>query len=300
MSPIIVGVDTVSIAVRVTDSSDEVRHSASGITIGGCGRLRVRNCEAQLQVSLPKFRWGHNAIALPITDLHQEIDKVIDALSDHVVIETSDRDCRSVKVKRLDLVRDFDDVPCVSDLIEGLRKIPRPGRMFLRTFSNRAGHSETLTVGPKSSWAATLYDKYAECPDFAKPGQLRCELRCRKRLQQKWAVHHGGKINVLADINPQKAARIARGMFDDARFGVQIMTHASMAAEVMAYQELSETQKLRLIGYLTVTGAGLHVATSPTTLNRYQRYLEAVGFPAEHTARNLRLDWTNGLQVMNP
>lgn len=211
------------------------------------------------------------------------------------------------KVVRLDLVRDFDGVEQAPFILDGLAGVPVAGRSKVRRYADaERQQAQTLTVGPKAAWRATLYDKHAETlgqPVEAPEGRLRYEVRMRTDLLTgKWAQAHGGGVAQVLDLEGERLARLARGMFERVGFDREVDALGRLADVVFSHEALSPAERRNLWCYLTAPQHGGRMGFSVPTERKYRRQAEALGLVlapvgSAPTSVRVRLDYDSGTEV---
>lgn len=167
-------------------------------------------------------------------------------------------------VVRLDVVRDFDGVTHVPELLDGLAQVPRDSRWKSRRWADAArNRAETLRVGPKAH-GGTLYDKFVETAGEAPAGRLRFESRLhREQLTSQWARDRGLLTPVVASVTDEKVLNLARTCFERYAFDREVVGMASLSSKVFGANGLSRVVQGQLWAFLTAPGyAGMLPRTS--------------------------------------
>lgn len=266
---------------------------------------------AWIEASLPKRATEdrRNDVALEVGDaldvlhgLYVEASQFLDIPRGHAFDES--------RIVRLDLVRDFHDVDCQTELLDGLAAIDQPGRSKVRRFADpSANRAETLRVGPRA-WGCTLYDKHTESRGQAPQGQIRFEARLhRSQLTSAFARANGGHFASVADVircgrldgtadGGASLARAQRAWFERVGFDRSISARWDIV-RVMRAADLTNAQAAGLWAYLTLEG--WHQTASKNTRAKYRAIADTLGLvpvfeggssPELH--RSIRLDYDSG------
>lgn len=283
---------------------------------------------AWVEASLPKRVGDHNVESLPadqaveaIRDLYGEALNYVEAYNgDHVYSRAGDdrprllpRSWQTANVKRLDLVRDFDGVTAIDSLLNGLATVKQNGRSKVRRFADAdRGLAETLRVGPKS-WAATLYDKYAESSNYVDspycaPGRLRFEARLRSpQLRSKDAQNIHATIAHVSDITDERVQTMTARTFQRVGFDREVAGSAQLAVAINTATDvdgdpLSSREKRELVGYLAARAMGIELDFSSNTERKYRRLAQRLGLVLTDDTLSesftARLDFQSGTQVL--
>jgi hypothetical protein len=285
------GIDTVGFTFPVVAMDSNAR-----IHLPGGGSVQIRRGWAMIEASLPVRLFGNNIELIPfewfdraVTDLLLEARFFTDPCDGAL-------DLRNLKVLRLDCGRDFDDVDHPAALLSSLATIPQRGNIRANLHLKR-GVAETLTVGARTSWSGTLYDKHAETGAVAPKGRLRFEARFRPdRLASRWAVPHGGKILVAADAHPDKLRTLTEATFEELHFGSLVTDQ--VPREVMRCTRLKPQERYTLLGYVAAQHVGSTTELSDNTRQKYDRLMRELGVVASRGPEGARrLDWDAGRLV---
>lgn len=206
--------------------------------------------------------------------------------------------CPSVgemKLRRLDVARDFTDVDRPDLLLPGLAPLPRPwARRNLVHFDPARGGAQTLMVG-SGAGVVRLYDKDAETGGAA-PGVLRWEAECRK----DWCDKYGG-MSTVNDLDQQNVSNLGQNRWDWSAMGREVESTEAIIEKVMR-SGLSFTEQRNLIGYLTMTVYGADVVAGNSTHSKYRRAARELGLAlspgsmldVDAPAFSMRLDLESG------
>lgn len=268
-----------------------------------------RGSTVWIEASLPKRIGDDNVegLTLPqakeaLSDLHAEVSQWVEwdpiRGSSHV---------EAAAVKRLDLVRDFDGVRSIPALLDGLANVAVPGRSRQQRFADGdRSRAQTLAVGPKAAWKATLYDKHEETGGLAPEGRLRFEARMRSdTLTGQWAKDHGGGVRHVVDLEESKLEHLRRAMFQRVGFDREVHPMGHRLAEVVDSADLTPQEQAMLWTYLTGVPNGLRLGVSRPTERKYRRLaaeLAVVVFDPEGEGlrETVRLDYDRGTEVSEP
>ena len=206
-------------------------------------------------------------------------------------------------VVRLDVVRDFDEVGHVGDLLDGLASTPRDGRYKVRRFADsQRRQAETLTVGPKAHHG-TLYDKWAETGGEAPVGRVRCESRNHQdQLSSVWARDQGVTVRWMGEVTQEKIERLGRVNFVRYGFDREVVGMASLSSKVFGAEGLSRFRQAMLFAFLVAPGfAGGLSKASRSEYRAMARELGVSMRPGDEVYGaepvSVRLDFESGREV---
>jgi hypothetical protein len=187
---------------------------------------------ARIEQSIPVYVDGLNTVASSVEQVRQAIQDLYFAASTFVDWEA---DWDDLRVVRLDLPRDFDEVPDVSLTLDGLAALAVPRTTVNARYADTArGGAQSLRRGVARSWHATLYDKTAEVRDHADrtrdrqrrarllrsaadfPSRVRFEPSLRRRLLERRG------INTVSDLAEDRLTELSRDMFIRCRFDATV------------------------------------------------------------------------------
>lgn len=179
-------------------------------------------------------------------------------------------DVGAMKVRRLDVARDFVDVERPAFLVRGLGPVHRPwARRNLVHFDPSKNGAQTLMVG-SGAGVVRLYDKDEESGGRA-PGVLRWEVEARRTWCEKY-----GEISTLDDVTDETVARLGHDRWEWSAMATEVQAMEAVVERVMR-SELSFAEQRSLIGYLSMIAAGADVRASRTTHAKYRRIARQVG-----------------------
>lgn len=215
-----------------------------------------------------------------------------------------ERSWRNSKVVRLDVVRDFSGVTGFSQLLDGLAAIRQPGRAKVRRYRDSdKNQAETLRVGPKGTWAATLYDKASETDGLAPPGSVRFEARLRSAfLRSKAAEPVVGRWRVTGSrIDDRLVEGLCRERWRHVGFGRTVSGTGSFVERINA-SDLSPREKRDLTAYICARALGIDLQFSRNTEGKYRRLAASLGVTVsledlDHVV-SARLDLESGTQAV--
>ena len=265
--------------------------------------------EAAVEFSAPKVANGHNVVALPLREaldvarsVYEEASELVDWAQPFDLM----------RVGRLDLDRDFEQVEHAGPLLSALSKVRAPYNPKTRYYPDpEKGNAATLTRGPAARWLATLYDKHGEALHrhrYAQPhdkqkaqqeltqaeGRLRYELRLRPEAM-------GKNLRLVRDLNDDDLTRLRRGYFDRVGYGLEVSGMQRAAALVMEHDEWRVNSRLALLGWLLVESQGLPVEISRNKASGYRKRAGEVGVTAadlvDMASTSVRLDFDSARMV---
>ncbi len=269
-----------SIFTTTTDAG----YSESGRlrSLEGGARLHLISGTAWVEGSVPKSTTGVNYPAATISTALEAADSWISEAREWVDFETEE-----FRVNRLDVVRDFVlEEGAVGTVLGGLSRVPVMGRKIKAAYADASrGHAETVMVRTKTAGAGRLYDKAKESPGVA-PGVVRFEAEERKRSLR--AVG----ISTVTDLEDYRIERLARSRFEWCGFDAEFSGWDILLEKVMGDEELTEGQRIGLVGWYSLNAAGYSVDINRNRSYRFRRLASRYGLPAES---EWRLDFDLGL-----
>lgn len=302
--------DTVGCTITIDKAGTDDEGYRYRRTLPGGGFLATGvGGAAWLEASLPKRADadGSNVYAL---DLPSALETAREMVREAEAFVTPDRrrdgHCFELaKVVRLDLVRDFDGISKMPDLLDGLSGVRQAGRAKVRRFADgERNMAQTLRVGP-GAWASTLYDKRAETNGRAPEGRLRFEARLHaEQLTSVGAAKNGGHVGCVADLEEQKLRRLRRWMFERVGFDREVAGMGQAIEKVFGDNGLSKRQQREVWAYLTARPYGVDLGYHRNTAARLEAIVRRLGIVVageilEPAAVTVRLDYDEGRQVLH-
>ena len=178
---------------------------------------------ARIEQSVPVYLNGLNTVASTVDQAAEAVRESYDAASTFVDWDT---DWDDLRVVRLDLPRDFDDVTDVSLTLDGLAALAVPRTTVNARYADPArGGAQSLRRGVARSWHATLYDKTGEVRHHAArtrdperraqllrsaaafPSRMRFEPSIRRRLLERRGIH------TVSDLAEDGLSQLSRELF---------------------------------------------------------------------------------------
>lgn len=215
------------------------------------------------------------------------------------------------KVTRLDLARDFREVPDPSLFVRSLAGLPRP--YARRSFTYRdpgRNRAETLAVGSNSGMVR-LYDQHAAYASKGAPeGSLRWEVECRP----PWL--HGAR---LGDLDAGFLTALAEHRWEWSACGTRVASSSSgmlagIQARTCSHKRprnrceldcglLSPGAAQRLAGQYAMANQGVSFTSSDRTRRHYAREALRLGVvldpEADGGSELVRLDWGRGTVIVD-
>lgn len=184
------------------------------------GGRRAGNPWLRLELSTPTMLNGHNRNPLDRSFVGDVVDAALSVLSERLPdVPQIDQ----VTVARLDLTRDFRDVPSPSETLARLSRLHVPHARVHRVDYQPDGAVQTLTRGSSREWLSRGYDKRVQLLQRAQRdpahadlleawadvsvGQLRFEVEVRRPLLRRKG------LVLLSDLVPDVLEELAREYF---------------------------------------------------------------------------------------
>ena len=263
--------------VRRIPSEDRVVTQA-GWTRFAVGSTEVRvNCnrrtgplEVATEFSAPKVWTGSNIEALPLQKLPDTISHAVEVLAEQLPgLPRPD----AMRLVRLDLVRDFIDVPDSSLALAGLARSP-DGRYSQELWSRPSVPSQIQTLARRVNgrWRASCYDKDFEQGEQdgglglatkAAGGRLRWEIQLAHRTMHALREKHGRDVDAQRDV----LVKVAADHFRISGFDRTYQGGPSVYSALL--RELAETTAGRrdaqtITSYVTSVETGVDILTHNT------------------------------------
>jgi hypothetical protein len=200
-----------------------------------------------------------------------------------------------LRVKRVDVARDFEGVVAPASLIRALAPVHRPHSRLNLVHADRGGHgAETLMVG-SGAGVVRLYDKHVQSGGVAAAGTVRWEAECRE-----WARSAG--LRTVADLEASKVSELARDRWEWSKVGVEVGCMSAVVDKVRQESGLSVREQTMFLGFLVDQAHGGAYMPGKKALVKWRKVqrdlgiavgeLGSVGDQAAGFLR--RLDWESG------
>jgi hypothetical protein len=190
------------------------------------------------------------------------------------LLEPAVPDAGAMKVRRLDVARDFVNVDRPSYIVSGLGPVHRPwARRNLVHYDPGRKGAQTLMVG-SGAGVVRLYDKEAETEGKA-AGVLRWEVEARRDWCQKY-----GEIANLRDVNEETVSKLGQDRWQWSAMGTEVSAMEAVVEKVMR-SGLSFAEQRALIGYMTMIAAGADVRAAKATHAKYRTQARKLGVTME-------------------
>jgi hypothetical protein len=218
------------------------------------------------------------------------------ALACEVVLPDCDKS--EVRVKRIDLARDFSGVESAGFYLRGLHGLARPYSRMNQLFVDPTGHNaQTLVVGSNVG-KVRLYDKFVETSGKAPAGTLRWEVQARG----DWVVNAG--LGTAGQLEPAVMESFAENRWEWSGMGTEVQA-ANRVIEAVQRSGLSPREQRSFIGWLVMKSNGFEQEISAETQARYNRLVRQLGITLgpkalQDTGAAItgRLDWESGTEVL--
>lgn len=314
------GFDTIGVSYpcRPVDDFTGMRLSVSGagtpeqqvrgtfpLDSGGFAAVGVGG-RCWIEVSAPKALYGTNVEPASARAVIAALSECYAEASLRVPPVEHFTDSLDLRLTRVDVTREF-DVPTSAQaaLLDNLGSFARGRRWTVRRFADAdRGKAQTLRIGTRSSWSATLYDKGAE--QGLPLEQLRFEARLRRaflRSEGARAAFDAATSDVwehLGDLTDDAARELARNRFQAVRYG-DTVTGVNRLRQLLEDSGLSVGEQRSLVAYLVCDAIGLDHGMSDNTERKYRRLATQLGIVAVFDLGELvtqRLDFDLGTLVL--
>jgi hypothetical protein len=315
-------VDTVGISIPIVDA-DDLGATVSIVKAGTPDEMRSyrrklpgggflawgRGERAWVEASLPKRAGEDNIEAVGVeeawellADLHTEVGRFVE-----FDVGNDGHRFEHAAVKRLDLVRDFDGVRSVPVILDGLANVAVKGRAKQRRYADgERNRAQTLSVGPKTAWLTTLYDKHEETLGgsvVAPEGRVRFEARMRSDvLTHQWAKDNGGCVRQVMDLEETKLENLRRAMFGRVGFDREVHPMGDRLTEVLNEADLTPRERRELFAFVAGGPMGLDLGYGRPAQRKYRRLAEGLGVVMlarsyEGPRQTIALDYNRGREV---
>jgi hypothetical protein len=244
----------------------------------------------------------------PVSDLRSTIEAAVYVAREIVTPAVPIDDMR---VRRVDLARDFAGVDSAAFYVRGLLNVRRPWARYSAVYNDpKLGGAESLRVG-SGAGMVRLYDKHEESPERAAPGHLRWEAECRRG----WAENYGG-VAVVTDLNAYKLGTLASNRWEWSSMGTQIAATDRVIEKIQraghradcpkgCKEHLSAAEQRGFYGYLVFTAKGWPSPTAKATGAKYGRIARDLAITCAILEPDVdeaditgRLDWDTGREVL--
>jgi hypothetical protein len=179
-----------------------------------------------------------------------------------------------MRVRRIDIARDFEGIDRPEYVVSGLGPIPRPwARRNLVHYDPSRKGAQTLMVG-SGAGVVRLYDKAAET-DGQAAGVLRWEVEARR----DWCQKYGG-ITKFDDVTAETVERFGLDRWEWSAMGTEVAAVEAVVEKVMR-SGLSFAEQRSLIGYMTMRAAGADVRAARATHAKYRKQARELGVTME-------------------
>jgi hypothetical protein len=264
-----------------------------------------------VEASVPKRLTGSNVVPASLDDVRHACAEMYAEACFRVEPHLEDQTLlaggapSALTIKRLDIVRDFHGVDRMASILDGLASFPRGRAWTVRRYADaERGNAQTLRIGPRSSWSATLYDKLAEATGRHDGTQLRYELRARSAfLKSKTARKLGRPQLTLGALDLGVLQLLAADRFSAVGYG-QPVDGGHRLAQILRDAAVSDRVRRTLVGYLACRSLGIDTGMSSNTERKYRKLAEELGIaasslgPGDVIDATARLDLLQGVQVL--
>lgn len=264
---------------------------ASGRLPGGA-RVKVDQLrevpECAVEFSAPKVANGSNVVPLPLAEAIAVAREVVGQVDELVGFTVP---FEAMRVQRIDLDRDFEDVDNIGPLLSALSRLPAPNNPATRYFPDPSrGNAATLTRGSPARWQSTLYSKEGEALSRLRSARTdeqkaaatvdvqKAQRRLRFELRSRTEVLGDRGLRLVGDLDDDALAGMRRYYFDRVGYGLEVTGMQVAVARVMeAETDVSVNRRLALIGWLSAQAYGMAPDLSTRTGFRYKSLAQEIG-----------------------
>jgi hypothetical protein len=291
-----VGIDTVRLAIRNTCwlSADDTPRRERLDDDGG-GVVYVAHGYGMVEASLAKRENGDNVRAVEPEDVPDACERLVkDARS---LLDVPDHP--RITLSRLDICRDFTNVPRIPQVLGHLSSLVQPGGVAVSAMRSRMTAWETV-YARRASWLARVYDKYSQCGLSNAAGVLRFELQINYHgFRSPWVKARTGD-------NLSQIDQVSRGLLDDLagdrfrylHYDTPWLTGRDLHDILTAVPDITPDQRARLLWHGTARERGSASGWNRATVAKQERDLNQI--QATSATGTQRLDWSTGTVVATP
>jgi hypothetical protein len=232
-----------------------------------------------------------------VSQLRPSVDLVLGVVE--CLVEPAVASADEVRVKRLDLARDFGGVARTAALLSGLQTIHRPWAKKNAVFNDGSRNgAQTLLVGNKSS-GVRLYDKTRETHGGVPDGTVRWESQCRG----EWLENYGS-IKQLRDVNAETVGDLTMNRWEWSAMGHEVTGTEEAVERVMRAEWLTAAEQRGLLGWMLMASKGRETPMSTQTAAKYRHAARRLGVAINTETFDsgggftARLDWESGTEVL--
>jgi hypothetical protein len=304
------GVDKISISFEVADFDVRPDSWASYACRGG-GETYSMNVElledfgfflsvwragvggppfGKIEFNPSRFRDPHGVSVGSVEDCLDVISVALLMMSERVTL-LYPGELSKLRIKRLDVTKDFHSVIPVAVVIRAVGSMPRKYTRRTQIFSDpKSGGAQTLVDG-NNAGTFRLYDKAAESGGKAVEGTLRFEIQGRGPWLKR------GGLTTLSELANRGVESFGRERFDWSQCGVEVQSDNGWYQALKA-SGLSEREQVFFIGWCFSNRFGPTNLGSATEAKyrKVQRDLQVTfGSDFDETVKVFsRLDWDSG------
>jgi len=239
---------------------------------------------AFVEFSIPKLLAGENVHPSSLSAARVAVSAALSEAGEFVELHHTN-------VNRLDVVRDFTDVPHIAGVLLAFDTVPMSGRKTIVTYSDAAiGGIQTRSVR-NSDGGCRGYDKGVESGNPEAQGRLRIEAEERRRNLRQLGIERWDALT------ERDLYTVGLRRFEWACFDARISSASDAIVRILA-ADLNGAAKAKLVGFHELQRRGLDSALNGNDRSRFRRDLEALGlFGSEHADAPFRLDYDRGFLV---
>ena len=271
---------------------------------------RFGPAEGRIELSVPKLLNGHNATSVSlqeamqvVRDLHRHADRMVGWLCN----------ADDLRVTRVDVVRDFADVPDAGLLLTMLAFVPVQRMSRRSAYMDARGQTQCLYRGNLDRFLTRVYRK-----DVQMRGQARHAPEPERSHVQAMAEQYDGTVRYEAEIKgkalreqsigtvgamaEQPLAKMSRSYFDRAALGTAVGGRSKIAEAALLLQATNRYRELAgVIALLVAEAHHQPPPMSPGTTRKYRNIADSLGLTAADfmfpDGVRMRLDYEQGKAV---
>jgi hypothetical protein len=269
------------------------------------------------ELSVPKILRRTNEVPASIQEVMEVVKEIHYVASSYVDWTT---DCADLELRRVDLVRGFENVTDISATLHRLSVARHAQGNLRKVFTDvKRGNAQTLTVGTSGRWMATAYDKPEEMfwaasrtrdkvlafdlREKAHVLRARGHLRCEMSVRARPLIERLGSNRLVDILKEETMSTTAHHYFEAAGLDTPVGGTEKIVQAVRDMSGDPDDRGVadRVIAMLFRDANGIAQTASRNSIDLYQvvarrHHLTAADF-YQTDQSPMHLDWDRGVQV---